>query len=115
MSMVVSEQAVEKTSVVLARVLADPPALMNSNYQTILVRNNLVDDGVFTLDYSDLGNDMYVSALKSTWDRVLPKWKCEFLTCRPSVRSFVRPFARPFVRPSVRSFVRPSVRPCVGR
>jgi hypothetical protein len=81
----VSEQAVPKTSVMLARVVADPPALMNSNYQTVVAMNNGLDlDDIvydtnnktlgpsgarFALDYSDLGDVLYMSALGSVWKR----------------------------------------------
>ena len=85
MAMVVSEEAVPKTSVMLARVVADPPALMNSNYQTVVAMNNGLDlDDIvydtnnktlgpsgarFALDYSDLGDVLYISALGSVWKR----------------------------------------------
>jgi hypothetical protein len=70
MAMVVSERKVTGKRLLLARVLADPKALMDSNYVDATAINTGISTGVpadnsFPMDYSDLGNNFYLSALKS--------------------------------------------------
>jgi len=63
MSMVVSERKVEGKRLLLARVLADPKALMDSNYVDVLaVNSELVGSKSFPLTYDDLGNNFHLSA-----------------------------------------------------
>jgi len=57
----------------LARVVADPKALMDSHYIDVLAVNT--DTGSFPMVYSDLGNSFLLSAAGSSWSSKLPKWK----------------------------------------
>jgi hypothetical protein len=66
MAMVVSERKVTGKRLLLARVLADPKALMDSNYvDALAVNSQLAFDKSFPLVYGDLGNSFYLSALSS--------------------------------------------------
>jgi len=76
MSMVVSERKVAGKSLLLARVLADPKALMDSSYTDVVAINQHPgQEGSFALSYDDLGNTFLLSAPTSSWNENLPKWK----------------------------------------
>lgn len=75
MAMVVSEQKVTGSGLLLAEVLADPISLMASNFKDCIAVNKLLADGSFVLTYSDLDSSFYLSAAQSYWTQRLPKWK----------------------------------------
>ncbi len=54
----------------LARVVADPSALMASDYQDAVAMDYRVgtDDRAFPLTYTDFGNQFTVSALRTSWE-----------------------------------------------
>ena len=73
MSMVVAERKVTGYSLVLARVVADPKAIMDSSFVDVLAVNT--DKGSFPMVYNDLGDSFLLSAKTSLWADTLPKWK----------------------------------------
>ena len=73
MAMVVSEGKVSGDKLLLARVVADPKALMNANYIDAIAFN--MQRGGFVMEYADRGNSFRLSASKSKWSEFLPKWK----------------------------------------
>ena len=83
MAMVVSEGKVSGDKLLLARVVADPKSLMNSNYMDSIAfnakyscdDNGGCEEGYFVLSYSDRGNSFKVSAEEGMWTTYLPKWK----------------------------------------
>jgi hypothetical protein len=76
LAMVVSQKRVAGKGAkepLYARVVADPTALMNSDFQDIFAINYDGDyDNSFALTYNNYGNSFYLSAAKSYWDSKLP-------------------------------------------
>jgi hypothetical protein len=73
MSMVVAERKVAGYSLLLARVVADPKAIMDSSFVDVLAINT--DKGSFPMVYNNLGDSFLLSAKASLWAEKLPKWK----------------------------------------
>lgn len=78
LSMVTAEADVggSSSSLLLARVVADPKILMGSSYRVaVAVNRDLEPNGAIPLTYNDNGDTFFLSALLSAWQQKLPKFK----------------------------------------